>query len=198
MPSPFPAVRAWLLALLCITTLSATTVVAPTFPELVAEAQTIVRGRVTGVESRWIDTPQGRVIKTYVTFTVLRALKGAPGATLTLQLLGGEVAGEGMRVAGMPQFAVGDTDIVFVAGNGVSFSPLVGLMHGRYRVQRDATSGQELVTRNDRAPLTNVDDVRLPQRETPLPATLALTSALTVDAFETRIAQEISRHATLP
>ena len=109
MPSPIPALRAFFVALLCVTAVSATTVVAPTFPELVAEAQTIVRARVTSVESRWVATPQGRIIKTFVTVAVLRTLKGNADATLTLELLGGEVDGEGMRVQGMPRFTVSTT-----------------------------------------------------------------------------------------
>ena len=39
-------------------TLLATSVVAPSFPELVAEAESIVRARVVGLRAAWIDSPQ--------------------------------------------------------------------------------------------------------------------------------------------
>src|SRR6185295_4434363 len=148
--------------------------------------------RVTGVESRWATTPQGRIIKTYVTVSVLRTLKGTPAASVTLEFLGGEIAGEGMRIQGMPQFAVGDVDILFLAGNGVRFSPFVGLMHGRYRVETDAATGGEFIARNDRRPLRGVDEVRLPQQENAGNAALPLVGALTAEAFETSIRNEVS------
>jgi hypothetical protein len=193
-----PGARAFLFALLSAAALRATTVVAPTFPELVAEAQTIVRAKVTGIESGWVAGPQGRVIKTYVSLAVLRTLKGTPTSTLTLEILGGEINGESMRVQGMPQFVVGDTDIVFVAGNGLRFSPFVGMMHGRYRVQLDPASGREFIARNDRVPLTSIDDVSLPQAGALVAAGHPVGTALTPAAFETRIANELSRRATLP
>jgi len=75
-----------------------------------------------------------------------------------------------MRVSGMPRFTVGQKDIVFISDTrGVQFSPLVGLMHGRYRVQTDAATARDYITRDDGAPLESEADVQLPKPPTPPP-----------------------------
>lgn len=177
----------------------ATSVTPPTFAELVAESQLIVRARVQSVRADWVDSPQGRVIKTFVTLAVLKPLKGQAPAELTLQLLGGEIDGHGMQVAGMPRFQPGQLEFLFISGNGVRFCPLVGLMHGRYRVLADPATGRDYVARNDGVPLASEHDVQLPQ---PGPA-LALpfkrpAEALTPLAFEQAITGELLRHAARP
>lgn len=186
-------------SLLLTASARATTVTPPTFAELVAEAQLIVRARVDAVRAAWVDSPQGRVIKTYVTVTVLKPLKGGAPATLTLQLLGGEIDGQGMQVAGMPRFQPGQVEFLFISGNGARFCPLVGMMHGRYRVLTDPATAREYVARDDGAPLESEHEVRLPQPASALvlrhrtPA-----AALTPLVFEQRIAGELARHATQP
>jgi hypothetical protein len=196
----------WLAGLLLLATTlllpaptRATSVTPPTFAELVAESQLIVRARVQSVRAAWVDSPQGRVIKTFVTLAVLKPLKGEAPAEVTLQLLGGEIDGHGMQVAGMPRFQPGQLEFLFIAGNGVRFCPLVGLMHGRYRVLADPATGRDYVARNDGVPLASEHDVQLPQ---PGPA-LALpfkrpADALTPLAFEQAITGELLRHATRP
>jgi hypothetical protein len=185
-------------AILAIQATHATSVVAPTFAELVAEAETILRGQVTGIEARWVATPQGRVIKTFVTFVVLKRIKGTATGALTLEFLGGEIGDEGMRVEGMPRFAVGDVEILFVAGNGARVCPLIGMMHGRYRVLTDPLSARDYVARNDRVPLVSELDVHLPQAEVATSRPNQLRAALTPEIFEARIAAELNRRATLP
>lgn len=194
----------WAGLLLCAALLlpapaSATTVTPPTFAELVAEAQLIVRGRVDAVRTAWVDSPQGRVIKTYVTVAVLKPLKGGAPATFTLQLLGGEIDGQGMQVAGMPRFQPGQVEFLFISGNGVRFCPLVGMMHGRYRVLTDPTTAREYVARDDGAPLESEHEVQLPQPASALVLRYKTpASALTPLVFEQRIAGELTRHATQP
>lgn len=193
------AAAALLLAVSITVPLRATTVAPPSFEHLVAKAELIVRGRVLEVHAAWADSPQGRVIKTYVTFAVQRALKGAAGAQLTLSFLGGELDGQGMRISGMPQFVVGQTEILFVAGNGVRFCPLVAMMHGRYRVQSDAATGREFIARNDGVPLVSEHDVELPQTGNPIERQLRpVSAALSVAAFEQSISQQITRRVAQP
>jgi hypothetical protein len=175
----------------------ATSVVAPSFSELVAEAQVIVRAKVREVRCAWVDSPQGRVIKTYVTLDVLKRLKGEATDELTLQFLGGEIDGESMRVSGMPRFVVGRTEVVFVSGNGRRFCPLVAMMHGRYRVQTDATSRREYVARDDGVPLESEHDVQLPQGGNGVANRLkSVSAAITPEVFEQKIAAEVTSHAT--
>lgn len=161
------------LALACAAlavTARATTVIPPTFPELVAEAELIVRGTILAVESRSVATPQGPAIHTFVTIAVEEILKGNAPARLTLTLAGGTLGGKSARIAGVPQFQPGDREILFVQGNGRSFCPLVGLGHGRYRVLSDAATGRDYIARDNRVPLASTGQVGLPL---PDPARLA-------------------------
>jgi hypothetical protein len=133
----------------------ATTVIPPTFDELVAQADVIFQGVATGVQSQWVGEGAQRHIVTYVTFKVEESLKGNAGQNYTMRMLGGTVDGETMAVSDAPKFKVGDKDILFVQNNGTQFIPLVGIMHGRFHVKHDQ-SGQEIVTDNEEEPVTNV------------------------------------------
>src|SRR3954464_11227119 len=86
----------------------ATTVVPPSFDELVDKAEVIFEGNVTDVKSQWVGEGAERHIVSYVTFTVKDAIKGDSGAKYTLRMFGGEVDGEGMAIADAPKFKVGD------------------------------------------------------------------------------------------
>jgi hypothetical protein len=133
----------------------ATTVIPPSFDELVSRAEMIFQGSVTGVRSEWTGEGAQRHIMSYVTLKVEDAIKGNPGSTVTLRMLGGTVGGETMEVTDAPKFKVGDRDILFVENNGTQFVPLVGIMHGRFRVKKDP-AGQDAVFTNEGSPLSDV------------------------------------------
>ena len=133
----------------------ATTVIPPTFDELVDQAEVIFQGNVTDVKSQWAGEGAQRHIVSYVTFQVEDALKGAPGQSYTIRMLGGTVDGETMGVSDAPKFHVGDKDILFVQNNGSQFIPLVGIMHGRFHVRKNQ-AGQEVVTTNEEETLKSV------------------------------------------
>jgi hypothetical protein len=136
----------------------ATTVIPPTFDDLVTRAEMIFQGTVTDVRSEWTGEGGQRHIASYVTFKVDDAIKGNPGAKVTLNMMGGTVGGETMEVTDAPKFKVGDRDILFVENNGTQFIPLVGIMHGRFHVQKDG-NGRDVVLTNDGAPLTDVNQL---------------------------------------
>jgi hypothetical protein len=138
-----------------VRTAQATTVIPPTFDELVAQAEVIFQGDVTDVKSQWVGEGAQRHIVSYVTFKVEDALKGTPGPSYTIRMLGGTVDGETMGVSDAPKFKVGDKDILFVQNNGSQFVPLVGIMHGRFHVKRDQ-AGREVVSNNEEEPVKNV------------------------------------------
>ena len=83
------------------------------------------------------------------------AIKGSPGATYTMRMLGGTVDGQTMEVSDSPKFKKGDRDFLFVEHNGQQFIPLVGIMHGRFRVEREQ-NGREIVATNSGEPLSDV------------------------------------------
>lgn len=176
-----------LLTALVVTSVSAvraTTVIPPSFDELVGQAQVIFQGSVANVKSQWVGEGAQRYIVTYVTFTVKDALKGAPGESYTLRMFGGEVDGEGMAVADAPKFAVGDEDVLFVENNGSQVVPLVGIMFGRYHVRKDQ-SGREMVVTNEEQPLKGVERIGQPESE------FASGPDLTVDDFKAAIKNKV-------
>src|SRR2546423_15073441 len=133
----------------------ATTVIPPSFDELVSRAELIFQGSVTDVRSEWTGEGAQRHIMSYVTLKVEDTIKGNPGASVTLRMLGGTVGAETMEVADAPKFKVGDRDILFVENNGTQFIPLVGIMHGRFRVKKDE-AGRDAVFTNEGSPLSDV------------------------------------------
>jgi len=64
------------LILLAFPAANATTVIPPTFDELVTRAETIFEGTVTGMRSEWTGEGANRHIVTYVTFKIEDAIKG--------------------------------------------------------------------------------------------------------------------------
>ena len=132
-----------------------TTVIAPSFEELVRQADLIFQGKVTAVTSQWSGEGAQRIIVSYVTLSVEDSLKGTPGPSYTIRMLGGTVDGQTVAVADAPKFAVGDRDILFVEHNGSQFIPLVGIMHGRFRVERDS-AGAEFIRTNEGKPLADL------------------------------------------
>ena len=128
-----------------------TTVIPPTFESLVANANTIFVCEVMDVRAAWVATPQGRAIKTYVTFKVEDVWKGAVGGVTQLEFLGGTIDGTTMEVIGMPTFRDGQRSVLFVHGEVRMASPLVGFWHGRLRVEKDPSGVDRVRTYDGRS-----------------------------------------------
>jgi hypothetical protein len=128
---------------------SATTVIPPTFDQLVNQAELIFQGTVTDSRSVWEGEGGQRHIETYVTFQVEDSVKGQPGGSYTIKMLGGTVGDETMEVTDTPKFKVGDREILFVEHNYDQFVPLVGIDHGRFHVQKDEQTGRDVVVTNE-------------------------------------------------
>ncbi len=166
---------------------NATTVIPPKFDELVSRAQVIFEGEVTGLNSQWIGEGVQHRIVTFVTFKVDSALKGNPGTTYSMRMLGGTVDGQTMAVTDAPKFKVGDHDVLFVENNGSQFIPLVGIQHGRFRVQKDQGGRDTLLTGEDQ-PLADVNQLGANEE------TLAKTkAALSLNDFKTVIQNRIQQ-----
>jgi hypothetical protein len=199
--SPFLRLPLFSLLLCLFTTPAARalSVIPPTFAELVAESESIVRGEVTAIRSAYDDSSPGRPIRTYVTFRVARTLKGpAPaGDSVTLIFLGGTVGADSLSVPGMPTFKLGDREIVFVARNGKTYCPLIAAGHGRYRILRDAATQRDYVARENRTPLEDPAEVVLPLVASEVVARLKSPArALSPEEFEARIARAVADPAT--
>lgn len=143
-----------------------TTIIPPSFDALVTGANSIFVGEVMNVRADWEVTPQGRAIVTVVTFRVEDVWKGNLGAVTQLQFMGGEIGDIGMKVHGMPSFRMGQRDVLFVSREPRKISPLVGLMYGRMRVERDIATRVDRVRTHDGRALGSVAQVG-PQRAAP-------------------------------
>ena len=173
----------------------AMSVIAPTFDQLVAAADVVVRGVVTDVRCINVDTPQGVAIQTVVTLRVERGLKGNSGAEVTLHLLGGKMGARTLTVLGMPQFQVGQREIVFMGKDGQTICPVLAGGHGRYHVRHDASEDRDYVVRDNDAPLTSTDDIAQPLEQN-TPRVSALRRPMTPDEFEARIAAAVGHTPT--
>jgi hypothetical protein len=156
-----------------------TTVVPPSFDELVTRAEIIVVARVVAIQSVWIERRAGRSIVTDVTFSIERTIKGPVYVQRSLEFLGGTVGEDTLHVSGMPEFHVGDRDVLFVADSGAPVSPLVGFMYGRFRVVHDEARRADMIRTHDGRPLGSIADVGNRARA----ATIAPASTMTLDDF---------------
>lgn len=180
------------IALLSIASqISATTVIAPTFAQLVNEAEVIFQGTVTASRSVWVGEGAQRDIMTYVTFKVDDAVKGTPGSMYTISMVGGTVGQDTMEISGAPRFKIGSRDLLFVQHNGQQFIPLVGIMHGRFRVQQDQ-SGRDVVMTDDKAPLSSTEELGLNEQNARAGAPMS------VDQFKNAVRETIKQSASHP
>ena len=174
---------------LAVPVTNATTVIPPTFDQLVTDAELIFQGTVTELHSQWTGEGTQRHIVTYVTFQIEDAIKGAPGASYTIRMFGGTVDGQTMEATDTPRFKVGDRDILFVENNGKQFVPLVGIMHGRFHVQQDEVNGTESVAKDNGAMVSDV--AKLGQDEKAAVTGKALSTA----EFKAAIRQKLAQNA---
>ncbi len=170
-------------------TVRATTVIPPSFDQLVNQAELIFQGTVTNVRSQWAGEGAQRHIDSYISFQVEDALKGTPGQTYTIRMYGGTVGEDSMGISDGPVFHVGDREILFVENNGTQVVPLVGLMHGHFHVQRD-TSGSEIVTRNENQPVKNLQRLATEADESIAQADAALPN-MTAETFKAAVRQKL-------
>src|SRR5206468_4262170 len=102
----------------------ATTVIPPSFDDLVGRAEIIFQGTVTDVRSEWTGEGAQRHIMSYVTVKVEEAIKGNPGASVTLRMLGGTVGAETMEAAAS-------------AGRPISAQELKQAIHSKAQAQSE-------------------------------------------------------------
>ena len=164
-----PSGLALAITLSCAVPARATTYLPVTFDELIARADVIFVGEVIDVRPFSLDTRDGLIIKTRVTFRVSDPLWGTTSALELFEFFGGELGGIGMAIAEMPKFAVGDRRVVF-ARRERSINPIVGFTQGLLRVTRDA-GGVDRVFTLDGLPIAQPESIgtaRTPLSVTPI------------------------------
>ena len=161
---------------------SATTVIPPTFNELVDEAQVVFLGEVAAKRSRWADEPLGRAIITDVTFRVEDVFKGNAPSHVVLEFLGGSIDGYEFRVSEMTDFAIGEREVLFLESRDQRPSPLVGMNYGRFAVTRDAVRGDTIA---DFAglPLVSFQQIGAPEPDADTQMTAPVGFPMTLGSF---------------
>jgi hypothetical protein len=135
----------------------ATTAIERTFPELVQRAEVIAVGTITDIREEWDETKKSPY--TFVTLSSLTVLKGEAGDTITLRFFGGHSPeGKSHTIAGMPHVTLGETIVVFCAGNYRDVIPLVGLWQGLLRVAFDRQLGTDTVRNHAGIPIVGIED----------------------------------------
>src|SRR5882672_7025617 len=129
-----------------------------TFDDLVTQADVIFVGDVVDVHPYLLQTRERTIVKTRVTFRVGDPLYGTTSLVEVFDFLGGETADLGMKVEGMPTFAVGDRRVVF-ARRDRSINPIVGFTQGLMKVSRDA-GGIDRVLTLEGASIARLSDLR--------------------------------------
>ena len=125
-------------------TVHATTFVAMSERTLARTADAIVVGRVERLES--IAGRDGR-ISTLVTVAVERSLKGQVGNRITLQQPGGRVGDRAMWIAGSPEFATGERDLLFLSAHHDGTARTTAFGMGQFRLKDDPTTGAVMAER---------------------------------------------------
>jgi len=179
------------LALIAIsfTYITATTVIPPTFEQLVQQAELIFQGTVTDVRSVWEGEGAQRHINTYVTFQIGENMKGNAGSSYTIRILGGTVGDETMEVTDTPKFKMGDRDILFVEHNNDQFVPLVGINNGRFHVQRDGQTGRDIVVNGEGEPVRDVTKFGREEES------VSAAEAISPDQFKSAIQKQLTDQA---
>ena len=174
--------------LLVVKSGSATTVVPPSFDDLVSSAETIFIGEVVDQRSMWETKVDGRSIVTVVTFDVTRVLKGRLGLRTELTFLGGTMGDLTEQVVDMPKFRLGEEDVLFVSSERYSASPLVGFSHGRFRIETDPATRQPIVRDHDGKPLILGLDA-----SKPIGLNLGTRGPLQLDEVESMVRDRVRR-----
>lgn len=104
-------------------------------PELAAGSDLIFIGRCEGIFCHW--NADHTLIFTANRFRVLRGLKGAPGATITLDELGGMVGDQGLEVADIPRYTVGEEMLLYVRRTELGRWETFGAGQGCFEIMRD-------------------------------------------------------------
>jgi hypothetical protein len=115
---------------------AATTMLKMDLTGLAQTADTVVRGTVRRMESRW--SGDRRRIVTDVEIEVAETLKGEAGSTVLIVQPGGQVGDIGQNVHGMASFTQGEEVVVFLDRKGPSSFRVTGLAQGKYQVRRSA------------------------------------------------------------
>lgn len=118
----------------------ATIILPQTIEEMARESVAVLRGRVVDKTAAW-DAEHRRI---YTTTTLevrdsIHATRALP-RQLKVRTLGGEVGETGMKVAGTPQFLIGEDVLVFLRPDPIVADAfqVIGMAQGKFQIREEA------------------------------------------------------------
>jgi hypothetical protein len=116
------------------------------FESLVAGSDRIVEAKILDKRSK---LNADGTIETVYTLSTITPIKGENGNIQEITIPGGEVAGQGQIIPGMPELNVGDRNILFLTAKSQEkqWRMPVGLKAGAMKVQSESNSSQMKVLR---------------------------------------------------
>ncbi|GAC1431842.1 MAG: hypothetical protein NVSMB68_04220 [Thermoanaerobaculia bacterium] len=149
------ALAAAVLALVVTPQAGATLTKAASFDEKVSNSAAIVLGHVVKKESRW--DAEHRWILTYTTLRIEKSIKGLSGqGEITVVTPGGEVGDVHQDTSGVPSFAEGSDNLLFVRNSSAGPTVLY-FDQGAYDVVKD---GSERIIKPVQSDAVQVDTQR--------------------------------------
>jgi len=134
----------WVLALgLCMSAWG-TTLKPISTDDQIRDAAMIFRGRVQSIDVAWKSRGQGKIIASTVQFTPLAVYKGDVPSVVKLEFPGGKIGDVEMKVAGIPEFQVGQEYVLFVSGDQSRACPVVGWSEGSLKVDRQTSAAGQV------------------------------------------------------
>lgn len=110
-----------------------------TFDELVAQADQILVGTVSEINSFWGEGRGSDTIFSDIRLIELEQVKGEIADTqFTLKVVGGVVGDQAQFYPGLPQFVSGQRYLLFIKGNNRAMFPIAGVSQGVYHIQWNA------------------------------------------------------------
>ena len=148
------------LILFATLTLSASTVLRVDVGQLSQLATNIVGGHITNITPE--KNSDNGYIYSKVTLQVSQAIPSClAGREYQFRMVGGELNGKRLHIAGFPRFQVGQDVVLFLNSRPADvFGPTVGLWQGVFFVERDAATGKQTVTDYQHRPILDVRDYR--------------------------------------
>jgi len=120
-------------------------VVKRTVEEMTHDAESILYGKCTRVDSKWDDKHER--IYTEVTVSAEEYLKGNQGGDITITVPGGRVGNYLYEVTDMPAFSEGEEFVAFLSKHSSGRNLVTGTVQGKLKIHRDPYTGVRILER---------------------------------------------------
>jgi hypothetical protein len=115
--------------------IAASTFIAMTQEQLIADSESVIQGQVLKVHSFW--EPSGRMVMTEALVRVEDSIVGQAPSVVRVITFGGDVDGFIVEAEGFPKFTAGERLVLFLEPEQDGTNRVAGYQLGQYRVVRD-------------------------------------------------------------